>query len=343
MKSSLLFPGGAALLLALAGCNNGGTASNAPGAGNAAQSSMSNSTSSGGKKYSIAVIPKGTTHVYWKSVEAGARKAGEELGAEITFKGPLQESDRASQIEIVQQFVTQGSDAIVLAPLDDVALVKPVKSALDKKIPVVIIDSSLKGQAGTDFASYVATNNLQGGVLAGEQMVKTLGGKGKVVMLRYQEGSASTNQREAGFLSVIKKNPGITMLVDNRYGGATSGEAKDAALNMVDKLKEADGVFAPNESSALGMLLALRQTRLAGKIKFVGFDASQPLLEGLKKDEIAALVVQNPTKMGYEGVKTAIAALKKEKVVAQIDTGVAVVTKANLNSPETKEVLNENK
>lgn len=337
-KQALLLSCGISLL-ALSGCNNGGSA----GGGNTATTTSTENTPAAGNKLTIAVIPKGTTHSYWKSVEAGAKKAGAELGADIIFKGPLKESDRAGQIAIVDQFASEGTSAIVLAPLDDAALLKPVKGATAKKIPVVIIDSALKGKVGTDFASYVATDNKQGGVLAGKEMVKLLGGKGKVVLLRYQEGSASTADREAGFLSVIKATPGITLTVENRYAGATAGEAKDAALNLVDNLKEADGVFAPNESSSLGMLLALRQLKLAGKIKFVGFDASQPLLEGLKNDEIKALVVQNPTKMGYEGVKTAVAAVKGEKFEQNIDTGVAVVRKDNLDTPEVKEVLNENK
>ncbi len=342
LKNTFLVACGASLLLA--GCNNGASTSGnvTDGATNTATSS-SGATSGDAKKYTIAVIPKGTTHSYWKSVQAGADKAGKEFGATIVFKGPVKESDRAGQIQIMQQFISQGTSAIVLAPLDDVALVKPVKTAFDKKIPVIIIDSALKSKPGVDFASFVSTNNYQGGVLAGERMVKLLGGKGKVALMRYMEGSASTAEREGGFLSVMKKTPGISMTVENRYGGATMGEAKSAALDMVDFLKASDGVFAPNESSAQGMMLALRQLRLTGKIKFVGFDASPPLLDGLRNDEISALVVQNPTKMGYEGVKTAVAALKGEKVEANIDTGVAVVDKANLNSAETKEVLNENK
>jgi ribose transport system substrate-binding protein len=351
MKLSL-FTYGIPILLgssffALNGCNN----STSP-TSNSSNLNSSNLNSSAGNSatagasattYTIAVIPKGTTHSYWKSVEAGANKAGQELGANIVFKGPVQESDRAAQISIVDQFVSQGTSAIVLAPLDNVALSKPVKNAKARKIPVVIIDSALKGNPGTDFDSFVATDNQQGGVLAGEQLVKLLGGKGKVVMLRYLEGSASTNEREEGFLSVMKKTPGITVISDNRYGGATAGDAKGSALNMVDRLKEANGIFAPNESSALGMLLALRQAGIAGKVKFVGFDASEPLLDGLQKGEVNALIAQNPTKMGYEGVKTAVAVLKGEKVKPTIDTGVAVITKDNLNSPEVKEVLNENK
>ncbi|RYX83128.1 sugar ABC transporter substrate-binding protein [bacterium] len=335
MKNPILFAS-ALSLLAFAGCNN--AAQNSAGGNTGIAQSPSDSS-----KPTIAVIPKGTTHAYWKSVEAGANKAGAELGANIVFKGPIQESDRASQIKIVDQFVTDGVGAVVLAPLDDAALVKPVREAKAKKIPVVIIDSALKAEPGVDYTAFVSTDNKKGGMLAGKELVRILGGKGKVVLLRYQEGSASTADREAGFLSAIKDAPGITLISDNRYAGATAGEAKTSALNLVDKLKEADGIFTPNESSTQGMLLALRQVALAGKKKFVGFDASPPLLEGLNKGEINALVAQNPTKMGYEGVKAAFAAIKGEKVEAQMDTGVAVVTKDNLNSAEVKEVLNENK
>ncbi len=319
-----------AAILAIAGCNN------APSDTTTAQNSSGTASAN---KMTIAVIPKGTTHVFWKSIEAGARQAGKELGAEIQWKGPLKESDRAGQIGIVQQFVSEGTSAIVLAPLDDTALVNSVQRAANKKIPVVIIDSALKGQVGKDFVSFVATDNYQGGVLAGERMAKLLNGKGKVVMLRYQEGSDSTHNREEGFLSVMKKNPGLTMLSDNRYGGATAGESKDASMQMVDKLRAADGIYCPNESSTLGMLLALRQSALAGKKKFVGFDSSPQLLEGLNKGEIDALVVQNPKKMGYEGVKTAVAAVKGEKVPEKIDTGIAVIDKNNVNTAETKELL----
>ncbi|HWG06933.1 MAG TPA: substrate-binding domain-containing protein, partial [Beijerinckiaceae bacterium] len=242
----------------------------------------------------IAVIPKGTTHVFWKSVEAGAQKAADELGVDMIWKGPLKENDRAQQISIVEQFVGDKIGAIVLAPLDYDALVKPVQEAASAKIPVVIIDSALKGKAGKDFVSFVATRNFKGGQLAGEQLAKLLGGKGKVVLLRYQVGSASTQEREEGFLSVMRKNPGIKMLVENQYGGATASESQTASMNILDQLKQADGVFCPNESSTFGMLLALKQSGLAGKLKFVGFDATPQLVDGLKAGEIDALVAQDP-------------------------------------------------
>jgi ribose transport system substrate-binding protein len=287
----------------------------------------------------IAVIPKGTTHVFWKSIEAGARQAGQDLGVEIVWKGPLKENDRAQQIQIVEQFVSEGVQGIVLAPLDATALVRPVAAAGQKKIPVVIIDSALKGEAGKDFASFVATDNRKGGALGGAELARLLGGTGGVSLLRYQVGSASTDEREAGFLEVIRQHPGLEVLVENRYGGATMGEAKTAALNMLDKLKVSAGVFCPNESTTFGMLLALRQSNLAGKVRLVGFDTSPPLVEALERGEIDALVAQDPTRMGYLGVKTIVSKIRGEAVPAAVDTGVRLITRANLNDADVKKLL----
>jgi ribose transport system substrate-binding protein len=293
------------------------------------------------QKLQVAVIPKGTTHVYWKSVEAGAEQAGKELGIEIIWKGPLKENDRSQQIAIVEQFVADRVGAIVLAPLDDSALVTPVQEAAGAKIPVVIIDSALKGEAGKDFVSYIATDNEKGGELAGEKLVSLLGGKGKVVLLRYQEGSASTTEREAGFLGVIRKNPGMSVLVENRFGGATANESQKEAMNMLDQLKAADGVFCPNESSTFGMLLALRQAGLAGKIKFVGFDVTPQLIDALKGGDIDALVAQDPVKMGYQGVKTAVAAARGQSVNRHIDTGVRIIGKPDLSDPVIQKLIGQ--
>jgi ribose transport system substrate-binding protein len=291
---------------------------------------------------SIAVIPKGTTHVFWKSVEQGAKKAGEDLGVKVTWKGPLQENDRAQQIQIVQQFTSQGISGIVLAPLDHAALVGPVKAAGEKKIPVVIFDSALDGSAGKEFVSFVATDSEKAGGMGGEHLAKLMGEKGDVVLLRYMVGSASTDSREAGFLAAIKKAKDMKVAVDNRYAGPTSGEAKTAALNMIDQIKSAGGVFCPNESSTMGMLLALRQAGLtqgANRIRFVGFDASPPLVEALKKGEIDALVVQDPRNMGYKAVEALVKHIRGEKVEPRVDTGAVLVTKDNMDKPEVKRLI----
>jgi ribose transport system substrate-binding protein len=339
LASAARWMGAAAITsVVLAGCGNSGAPSD-----NTSTPPSGNTTSAapGNKNLTIAVIPKGTTHVYWKTVEAGASEAAKELGVTINWKGPLKESSRDEQIQIVEQFVSEGVSGIVLAPLDDVALVRPVRAAAQKKIPVVIFDSALKGQVGKDFVSLVATDNRKGGEMAGEYLAKLLGGKGKVAMLRYQEGSASTMEREEGFLDAIKKNPGLTVILQNRYGGATADEAKTAALNNLDALKQADGIYCPNESTTFGMLLALRQNNLAGKKKFVGFDTSPQLIEGLKKGEIDGLIAQNPRKMGHDAVVACVQAIKGEKVTPRIDTGATLVTKANLNAPDVKKILQE--
>jgi ribose transport system substrate-binding protein len=300
------------------------------------------------KKYKIAVIPKGTTHVFWKSIHAGAIKAEQELKEagveiEIIWKGPLKEDDRESQIRVVEDFVTAGVTGIVLAPLDDTALRTPVKDAVNNGIPVVIIDSDLKSD---DYTSFVATDNYIGGRKAGEHLAKILGGKGKVIMLRYQEGSASTMNREQGFLDVLKeKFPEIEIVSASQYGGATTESAYQASENLLAPLRKADGsltidgIFTPNESTTFAMLRALEDSKIAGKVKYVGFDSSDRLVQGLKKGYIHGLVLQDPINMGYLGVKTLVAHLRGEKVEKKIDTGSEVATAENMNEEKIKNLL----
>ncbi len=294
------------------------------------------------KKYTVAVIPKGTTHEFWKAIHAGANKAGAELNVEVIWKGPLKEDDREAQIKVVEDFITRGVSGIVLAPLDDTALRAPVSNAVASGIPVVIIDSGLKSD---DYVSFVATDNYKGGQLAGEHLAKLLGGKGKVLLLRYQEGSASTTEREQGFLDAIKKYPDIQVASSNQFGGATVETAFTASENLLSSFKDPDGsltvqgIFCPNLSTAFGMLRALQEEGFAGKVKFVGFDSTDKFLEALKKGEMDALVLQNPMLMGYLGVKTMVEHLSGKPVEKRIDTGVYLVTKENMDTPEMKELL----
>ncbi|MDC0746162.1 ABC transporter substrate-binding protein [Polyangium mundeleinium] len=288
----------------------------------------------------IAVIPKGTTHEFWKAVHAGAVKASREIGVEIVWKGPLAEDDLKGQIDVVQSFVAQGVSGIVLAPLNDKALEKPVEGAVKANIPVVIFDSDLAGSA---HKSFVATDNLAAGRLAGEKLAALLGQKGKIAVLRYQEGSASTQKREEGFLEAIRKMPEIKIVSDNQYGGATTESAFEKAESLLAAQNAGsggvDGVFCPNESTTFGMLLALRKAGLAGKIKFVGFDASEKLVGALRDGHVDALVVQDPFKIGYEAVRVMAEVLAGKPVAPRIDTGAVVVDKASLDKPETKAIV----
>jgi ribose transport system substrate-binding protein len=291
-------------------------------------------------KLRIAVVPKGTTHEFWKAVHAGAAKAAKELGVEIVWKGPLKEDDLKSQVELVQSFTAQGVAGMVLAPLNDSALAAPVKAAVRSGVPVVIFDSDLKGN---EHVSFVATDNRAAGRLAGEKLGALLGGKGNVVVLRYQEGSASTHHREEGFLEALKKFPEIKLLSDNQYGGATTETAFSASENLLLAQNagkgQVSGVFCPNESTTFGMLLALEKAGLAGKMRFIGFDSSTKLVEGVRAGKIDGLVLQNPFNMGYLAVKTLTRHLRKEKVEPRIDTGASLIDKANMDQPDMKALL----
>lgn len=330
MKNLLALPLLAALFLS--GCNGGAPSSNETASGGI-------TNRKGGEKITVAVVPMGTTHDYWKSLEAGARKAGQELDVDIQFKGPLKEDDRAGQIGIVQGFAADGVAGIVLAPLDAAALQRPVTEAMGKKIPVIVVDSPLTGKPGTDYTALIATDNRKGGELGGDRLAKLLGEKGKVVMLRNAEGSASTAAREEGFLAAMKRYPNIRVISENQRGGRTQADAQSKAMQMLDVLKEADGIFCSNESTSAGMLQALTKNRMAGQKKFVAFDSSPALVDGLRAKNIDALVVQDPRRMGYEGVKAVVAARKGEKVATNTDTGVTLVDAGNLETPEVKTLI----
>lgn len=289
------------------------------------------------KKIQIAVIPKGTTHEFWKSIHAGAVKASRELGVDVIWKGPQKEDDRAQQIMVVEDFINRGVDGIVLAPLDDRALCRPVQDAVRENIQVVIIDSALQGE---DYISFVATDNTKGGVIAAKRMGELLGGKGDIFLIRYQEGSASTTKRENGFLDTITSEfPDISLLVQDQHTGATTETAYQLAENLLGRFPEVDGIFCPNESSTFGTLRALQESGLAGKIKFVGFDSSPKLIKALREGHIHGLVLQNPMKMGYLGVVQMTLHLKGRKIENRIDTGVYLATRENMEDPEIKNLL----
>ena len=292
--------------------------------------------------YTIAVIPKGTTHTFWQSIRAGAEQAGKELGVTIIWRGPMREDDRDAQVSEVEGFVSRGVSGIVLAPLDEAALVQPVNEAVNRKIPVVIFDSGLKGD---NYVSFVATDNIKGGRMGGERIAESLNGKGKVILLRYAEGHDSTGKREQGFLDAMKAHPGIEVVSSNQYGGADVEGAYKKAESLLSSYKKPDGslgidgIFTTNESVSFAMLRVLQDNGWAGKVKFVGFDASTNLVKGLRDGGLDGLVVQDPVRMGYMAVQTMVSHLKGQPVERRIDTGVHVATKANMDTPEMKNLL----
>jgi len=286
----------------------------------------------------IAVIPKGMTHEFWKAIHSGALEAARELDVDIIWKGPQKEDDRSQQVMVVEDFTNRGVDGIVLAPLDDRALVRPVRDAARQGIPVVVIDSGLQGE---DHVSFVATDNFKGGVLAARRLGGLLGGRGDIFLLRYQVGSASTTERERGFLETVRKEfPDLRLLVQDQYAGATTESAYQLAENLLNRFPGVQGIFAPNESSTFGTLRALQDSGRAGQVLFVGFDSSAKLVQGLRDGHLHGLVLQNPMKMGYLGVMTLVAHLRGEPVPPVIDTGVFLATPNNMDDPEIAKLLN---
>ncbi len=292
------------------------------------------------QKLKIAVIPKGDDSFFWQAARAGAESCGETIGGvDVVWKAPKVAQDVQQQIAVVDQFVQSGVSGIAISPTDHTALAPSVARAMKKGIPVVVFDSDLDGKPGKDYVGFVGTDSRNGGKLAGEEMAKLIGGKGKVVVLRYTVGQANITEREEGFIKALEKNKDIQIVTKKRNSKTTVDDAQAAGESMIEELKTAAGIFCPNEMTTEGMLRALRGAGLTTKIKFVGFDTSELLLEGLKKGEIDALMAQDPTRMGYFAVKSIVDHIRGASVPPVTDTGVRVVTKENINDPEIQKLI----
>ncbi|QDT10476.1 substrate-binding domain-containing protein [Stieleria marina] len=307
------------------GCNDKTTSSSAP---------------NGTPRLRIAVVPKGTSHEFWKSVHFGALKAADELGnVEVIWRGPVVESDTGSQIEVVKNMITMQVDGIVLAPNQKGGLVEAVDEAIAEGIPVVIFDSGL--DEGPEIVSYVATDNFKGGQMAADEMAKAIGEKGNVILLRYMAGSESTEQREEGFLDQLKQYPDIKVVSSDQRGGDNTTSSKE----KVDQLLQIHGddlagIFAVCEPNANGTLESLRNAGLNKKVKFIAFDPSDALVEALTDGSCSGIVLQDPVQMGYQSVKTLVAAIGGESADKFKSTGEYVATPENMTEDRFQELLN---
>jgi ribose transport system substrate-binding protein len=292
------------------------------------------------EKIKIVIIPKSGEALFWKATHAGAKFGTMGLnGVEISWRAPQSESDSKQQIDIIDKCVSEGVSGVILSPISYDAPINAVSNVMKKKIPVLIFDSALKGTPGKDFICFVGIDNKKAGKTAGDHLANLLNGKGKVVLLRHIKGQANTAEREEGFLDAISEYPNIRVIEKDHYGGGTSDEAKKVSKNMLSQLKEADGVFCPNETTTLGMLYALREANMAGKIEFVGFDTPAIVIEALEKGEISAVIGQDPSRMGYESVKTIVDYIHGKTIPSTIDIGVHIITRKNLNDPDIKKLL----
>jgi ribose transport system substrate-binding protein len=287
------------------------------------------------KPKTIAVIPKGLTHIFWMSVKAGAEKACNEEGVTLKWDGPPKESDVNTQIRIIGDVRTFGVDALVVAPLSEGAISATLADA-KKKMPVVVFDS---GSTFKDYDAFVATDNFKGGQLAGREMIRLIGDRKDVelAMVRYGPESQSTMKREEGFLSEIRKNPAVKVY-DNKFAGDDVSKAQTLLTDMLSNPK-INAVFASNESTTQGSLGALAQAKLLGKVMFIGFDTNAALVDAMEKGQTQALVLQDPVKMGYLAVKAAVAAVKGQKVEKEQPIEPTLATPANMKQAAIEQLL----
>lgn len=323
------------LLSAVAGCAKQDAPSN-PAEGAAASSTKM--SSGDGERRSIVMIPKATQASFWNAVQRGAERAAEEFSVDLTWKGPARDNDRSEQKKLVQQFLSEGFDGILLAPTDNAVLVPEARAAKDKGIPLLIFDSALDGEPGKDFIGFIATDNLAAGHMGGQHLMKLVGKGGKTILFRHMEGQQSTSLREQGALEEMRAAD-AEILVENRYTGKDASEAQKTALNMIDTIREADGIFASNQTASEGLVIALQKNNLTGKVKVVGFDSSPILVQALAKGEIDALVVQDPVNMGYLSVKTMVDHLDGKSIEPVVSTACRLVTRENMNDPDVKPLI----
>ena len=284
----------------------------------------------------IAVLPKGTTHQFWLTVKDGAEAAAAETGVEIVWNGPDKETQVDKQIGLFENMMALGVDAIVLAACDAEALNRQVKQAVDAGIPVITIDSGVTSDLP---ASFVATDNAEGAKKAADYLSELLGGQGDVGLIPFVPGAATSEMREQGFKDGLKAHPGLN-LADVQYSDSDESKAMSVTQDMLTANPNIKGIFAASEPSCIGAAQAIRTMGKSGEVKLIGFDAAVPQIEALREGAVQALIVQNPFKMGYEGVMTAVKVLKGEDVPKRVDTGVTVVTPDNIDTPEVQKLLN---
>jgi ribose transport system substrate-binding protein len=286
----------------------------------------------------VVFIPKSRDQDFWTFMRQGVDRAMREDGhVNLTWRGPAYNDDIDSQIQILRIYSRPEVDAIIIAPTDRARLVEPVRQAAATGIRIVVVDSALDGNA---HANFVTTDNYAAGVLAAERLATLLNHQGTVAVLRTIPGSGSTDDRANGFVEHLKKTAPRMAIVADEYGGGTRGKAARGAAALLEKYPDVDGIFAVNESTSDGMLRALRQAGLAGKKRFVGFDTSDFLLDGLKRGDIDGLVVQDPRQMGYQSMKAAAAAARGAAIKpALILTDAVMVTRENHQKAEIRALL----
>ncbi|MHB2167408.1 substrate-binding domain-containing protein [Alsobacter sp. R-9] len=289
----------------------------------------------------IPIIVKDTTSFYWQIVLAGARKAGQDLGVKVPELGAQSEADINGQIAILENAVSSKPAAIVISPTQRAALGKPIDEAA-KSVKIIGIDSAADSKA---FTSFLTTDNVQGGRIAADGLAAAITkqygkAEGEVALITHLPGVGSLDERAKGFKEQLaSKYPGIKLVADKVSDGTANG-GLNITTDLLTAFPNLRGIFASNLIQAQGAIQAIAESKAQNKVKLVGFDSDDKLVKALKDGVMAATVVQDPYRMGYDGVKTALAASKGEKVEAFVDTGANLITGENMNGARAQELLN---
>jgi ribose transport system substrate-binding protein len=272
---------------------------------------------------------------FYVTMDCGAQAAAEELGVNYSVQGPS-EFDPTEQIPIVEAVVAQQPDAILIAPTERTALIGPLQVAQDAGITVVLVDTIVDDP--NIGISRIATDNVEGGRVAGEALVDLIGGQGSVFVNTTQPGVSTVEERVQGFEEVIEAEPGIEYL-GAEFNNDDPTRAAEITSAKLAANPELAGIFATNLFSAEGAATALRDAGAQEQVQLVGFDASPGQVSQLEEGLVQALVAQNPREIGFQGVQTAVASLRGEEFEAEITTPLTVVTQDNMEDPEVRDTL----
>jgi ribose transport system substrate-binding protein len=287
----------------------------------------------------IAVIVKTVNSDFWQNVKKGANDGAAKLkGYTATFQGAASDTDLAGQVALVENAVNRKVAGIVLAPSDPDALIPAMKKAWEAKIPVILIDSAASDAGKSYYQSFLATDNQKAGELCAQALIDKIGKEGKIAIMSFTAGSGSEIGRVGGFRKYIEKNSKL-QIVGTFYSNSQMGTALNQTTDVLAANADLKGLFGANEPTAIGMGRALVQSGKAGKVAAIGFDGNGDLQAFVKDGTIEAIAVQSAYMMGHLGVTTVADVVAGKKVPKFLDTGVVMVTKKNIDTPEAKNVL----
>jgi ribose transport system substrate-binding protein len=284
----------------------------------------------------IGVVPKGVASIFFQGVRAGVEAAGRHLNADVVWNGPAEETEFTRQIDIVESMISGRVDAIMISPSEKTALVGVVERAMKQGIPVVVFDSAIDTQ---NYTCYIATDNHGAGGVAAAEVARLTGGTAEVALLRHIPGSASTGDRERGFVEAVGNKFSGLKLIAEGYSMGDRARALRIAEDFLTAHPNLKAIFAPSEVSTIGAERALRARKLAGRVHLVGFDGSPPLVTAVRDRVISALLIQDPFRIGWLGVKALLDKLNGSTPSRLVEIPAQVVTAENVDSAAIQQII----